>query len=117
MDVACAGYYCQEAVPSVKSPYAEPRAHALRDRYVRTFGGAEIQVPVESIADYAAVTALIFSGSTWIRSSSCQSSRRSTALGSARMYSRYVSPPPRTCAIRQGSSSTSGRTGRIRTPP
>jgi hypothetical protein len=31
--------------------YVEPRAHALRDRYVRTFGGPEIPVPVESIAE------------------------------------------------------------------
>lgn len=31
--------------------YQEPRAHALRDRYLRTFGGSDIPVPVESIAE------------------------------------------------------------------
>jgi hypothetical protein len=31
--------------------YEEPRAHALRERYLRTFGGPEIPVPVESIAE------------------------------------------------------------------
>jgi len=31
--------------------YEEPRAHALRERYLRTFGGREIPVPVESIAE------------------------------------------------------------------
>jgi Zn-dependent peptidase ImmA (M78 family) len=31
--------------------YEEPRAHALRARYLATFGGAEIPVPVESIAE------------------------------------------------------------------
>src|SRR5436190_22766469 len=31
--------------------YQEPRAHALRDRYLRTFGGDEIPVQVESIAE------------------------------------------------------------------
>jgi Zn-dependent peptidase ImmA (M78 family) len=31
--------------------YDEPRAHALRERYLRAFGGAEIPVPVESIAE------------------------------------------------------------------
>jgi Zn-dependent peptidase ImmA (M78 family) len=31
--------------------YEEPRAHALRERYVATFGGAEFPVPVESIAE------------------------------------------------------------------
>jgi hypothetical protein len=30
--------------------YADPRAHALRARYIATFGGAEVPVPVESIA-------------------------------------------------------------------
>ncbi len=51
MDVARFGDYCQEAVPSATSSYADPRAHALRDRYVRVFGGVEIPVPVESIAE------------------------------------------------------------------
>lgn len=31
--------------------YAEPRAHELRERYLAVFGGAEIPVPVESIAE------------------------------------------------------------------
>src|SRR5438132_1516663 len=31
--------------------YDEPRAQALRERYRRTFGGPEIPVPVESIAE------------------------------------------------------------------
>jgi hypothetical protein len=38
-------------VPSATSSYADPRAHALRERYVRTFGGPEVPVPVESIAE------------------------------------------------------------------
>ena len=51
MDVAPREYYCQEAVPSATSSYVDPRAHALRDRYARVFGGEEIPVPVESIAE------------------------------------------------------------------
>lgn len=31
--------------------YADPRAHELRERYVATYGGDEIPVPVESIAE------------------------------------------------------------------
>jgi hypothetical protein len=31
--------------------YREPRAHALRDRYLAAFGGEEIPVPVEKIAE------------------------------------------------------------------
>lgn len=31
--------------------YVDPRAHALRERYVQLWGGAEIPVPVESIAE------------------------------------------------------------------
>ena len=31
--------------------YSDPRAHALRDRYLEVFGGDEIPVPVESIAE------------------------------------------------------------------
>jgi hypothetical protein len=31
--------------------YHEPRAHALRERYLTLFGGPEIPVPVESIAE------------------------------------------------------------------
>ena len=34
----------------VERRYEEPRAHALRERYLATFGGPEIPVPVESIA-------------------------------------------------------------------
>jgi Zn-dependent peptidase ImmA (M78 family) len=38
--------------PSVTEKlYQEPRAHALRERYAATFGGPEIPVPVESIAE------------------------------------------------------------------
>ena len=31
--------------------YEEPRAHALRERYLAAFGGVEIPVPVEAIAE------------------------------------------------------------------
>jgi hypothetical protein len=31
--------------------YQEPRAHALRERYLTLFGGPEVPVPVESIAE------------------------------------------------------------------
>jgi Zn-dependent peptidase ImmA (M78 family) len=31
--------------------YSEPRAHELRDRYLATFGGNEVPVPVEAIAE------------------------------------------------------------------
>ena len=51
MDVAPREYYCQKTVPSATSSYVDPRARALRDRYLRTFGGEEIPVPVESIAE------------------------------------------------------------------
>lgn len=51
MDVARSAVYCQEAVPSATSSYVDPRAHAPRERYVRVFGGEEIPVPVESIAE------------------------------------------------------------------
>lgn len=33
------------------SDYDDPRAHALRERYLSLFGGDEIPVPVESIAE------------------------------------------------------------------
>jgi len=36
---------------AVASGYSDPRAHALRERYVRMFGGPELPVPVESIAE------------------------------------------------------------------
>jgi hypothetical protein len=35
----------------VERRYEEPRAHALRERYLATFGGPEIPVPVEAIAE------------------------------------------------------------------
>ena len=38
-------------MPSVPTRYNDPRAHDLRDRYLATFGGDEIPVPVESIAE------------------------------------------------------------------
>jgi len=31
--------------------YDDPRAHELRERYAATFGGDELPVPVESIAE------------------------------------------------------------------
>ena len=34
-----------------RARYEDPRAHALRERYLAIFGGAEIPVPVESIAE------------------------------------------------------------------
>ena len=36
---------------SAASRYSDPRAHELRDRYLATYGGDEIPVPVESIAE------------------------------------------------------------------
>ena len=51
VDVIRPGYYCQDSVPSATSSYVDPRAHAVRERYLQTFGGAEIPVPVESIAE------------------------------------------------------------------
>jgi Zn-dependent peptidase ImmA (M78 family) len=38
-------------VESAVRKYEDRRAHALRARYLATFGGAEIPVPVESIAE------------------------------------------------------------------
>lgn len=34
-----------------RSPYVDPRAHALRERYLATFGGDAIPVPVREIAE------------------------------------------------------------------
>jgi IrrE N-terminal-like domain len=34
-----------------KTTYAEPPGHSLRDRYVAVFGGADVPVPVEAIAE------------------------------------------------------------------
>jgi hypothetical protein len=43
--------YVPTDLPSVPTRYTEPRAHDLRDRYLATYGGDEIPVPVESIAE------------------------------------------------------------------
>ena len=42
MDVARRGDYCRQMVPAATSSYVDPRAHALRDRYLRVWGGEEI---------------------------------------------------------------------------
>jgi hypothetical protein len=39
------------ACVTVATKYDEPRAHSVRERYVGTFGGPELPVPVESIAE------------------------------------------------------------------
>ncbi len=36
---------------AVSARYSDPRAHALRDRYLATYGGNELPVPIESIAE------------------------------------------------------------------
>ena len=36
---------------AISDTYDDPRAHALRERYLATFGGDELPVPVESIAE------------------------------------------------------------------
>ena len=36
---------------SVANTYEEPRAHAVRERYLSTFGGEGLPVPVEAIAE------------------------------------------------------------------
>jgi hypothetical protein len=38
-------------VVSVATRYEEPRAHAVRERYLETFGGEGLPVPVEKIAE------------------------------------------------------------------
>jgi len=38
-------------LPSAPTRYTDPRAHELRDRYLATYGGDEIPVPVEAIAE------------------------------------------------------------------
>jgi hypothetical protein len=43
--------YVPTDLPSAPTRYTDPRAHELRERYVATFGGEEIPVPVESIAE------------------------------------------------------------------
>jgi hypothetical protein len=35
----------------VPASYEDPRAHAVRERYLATFGGPELPVPVEAIAE------------------------------------------------------------------
>jgi hypothetical protein len=52
MDMSSATEYGQSAVPSASAgPYSDARAHELRARYLATFGGDEIPVPVRSIAE------------------------------------------------------------------
>ncbi len=43
--------YVPTDLPSVPTRYTDPRAHDLRERYLATFGGDEIPVPVGSIAE------------------------------------------------------------------
>ena len=43
--------YVPSDLPSAPTRYTDPRAHELRERYVATYGGSEIPVPVESIAE------------------------------------------------------------------
>ena len=43
--------YVPTDLPSAPTRYTDPRAHELRDRYLATYGGDEIPVPVESIAE------------------------------------------------------------------
>lgn len=38
-------------MPPVPTRYTDPRAHELRERYLAAYGGTEIPVPVESIAE------------------------------------------------------------------
>ena len=38
-------------MPSAPTRYTDPRAHELRERYLAAYGGGEIPVPVESIAE------------------------------------------------------------------
>ena len=42
---------CDGMRGAVAAKYVDPRAHALRERYLAAFGGTEIPVPVESIAE------------------------------------------------------------------
>src|SRR6187402_122393 len=45
------GDYVPTDLPSAPTSYTDPRAHELRERYLATYGGDEIPVPVESIAE------------------------------------------------------------------
>jgi len=38
-------------LPSAPTRYTDPRAHELRERYLAVYGGGEIPVPIESIAE------------------------------------------------------------------
>ena len=51
LDTSASADYVHEPVPSAPTRYTDPRAHELRERYLATFGGDEIPVPVESIAE------------------------------------------------------------------
>jgi len=51
LDMCVPADYVPTDLPSVPTRYTEPRAHDLRDRYLATYGGDEIPVPVESIAE------------------------------------------------------------------
>jgi hypothetical protein len=43
--------YVPGSMASAPTRYTDPRAHELRERYLATYGGDEIPVPVESIAE------------------------------------------------------------------
>ncbi len=47
----CSAPSAEEGQRSVSDKYDEPRAHELRERYHATFGGEQLPVPVESIAE------------------------------------------------------------------
>ena len=52
MDTPPPANYVVQELPSALGPYTDPRAHALRARYLRTYPDTqEIPVPVESIAE------------------------------------------------------------------
>ena len=51
LDTSSAADYVPSDLTSVPTRYTEPRAHELRERYLATYGGDEIPVPVESIAE------------------------------------------------------------------
>jgi hypothetical protein len=51
LDTSSTSDYVPIELPSAPTRYTDPRAHGLRAEYLATFGGAEIPVPVESIAE------------------------------------------------------------------
>ena len=51
LDTSSTADYVPSDLTSVPTRYTEPRAHELRERYLATYGGNEIPVPVESIAE------------------------------------------------------------------